>query len=270
METGKVLEIYEDKIIRCRRAQNSRYKKAINNIISYITGESDEKPVLKKSDYMMKEIVNILSHFDQWTFVDRRIMDCIIGEAWYWEEKDYLDQGFHKEFFKWIKSCVKENDREDLFIDIKNELTQRGIEEYTILDLSFVELNEVFLINNKASSVGNYILSKFSKKKKKMFKVSSGKHYRAALNILLIKNRLEEVENRLPHMLFEGEDSEGSIHAPYKELEVLCGIDSEKYKDLILRSVEETTCKACKAHLSVILNKFYGTEFKDKTLSLTI
>ncbi len=142
METEKILKLYEDKIIRFRRSHSRRYEKIINSIISYITGESDEKPVLKRADYM-KEIVDILAPFHKWTFVDRRIVDCIVGEAWFWKEKDYLDQGFHKGFFKWIESCVEENDSEDLFINIANELTQRGIEEYTILDLSIAELNKV-------------------------------------------------------------------------------------------------------------------------------
>ncbi len=275
-EKMEIVKKYQDRIDHFAKS-TYEFDDHGEKIIEYITGKTDEiPPVTKDKEYVYivydkyadnLGLISLFAPYNEWTFVDHRILNFMIQDAWFFKTKrlvssGYIKKGYHKEFFKWLKD-QNEMHNDNSFFSIAEELKLRGISEDDIISYCLT-ISDIDLIKDeKATSAGDYILSHYPAKKKTMLEISKKKEY-YGLSELLIRYRLDEIEDLLPTLLFE--EVKKCIY--YTNIEILCKIDAEKYEKYLLQAIELKTCRECRAELLKICMDIYGEKYKEKIFKI--
>ncbi len=104
-EKARIAEDYKGKIEKFRKDAKSRiYKEAetktLQHILSFLKAETNDVPLIKKGDdYYFRDIISILNPYNQWTFLDRRIVAYITQD-----KKEFL-KGFYKQ---WLQQEIEQ------------------------------------------------------------------------------------------------------------------------------------------------------------------
>jgi len=231
----------------------------IKALKDFVSGESDELPVALRDDaYDYKYIIDLLAPFNEWNFIDQRILQFITQDAFYFPKKNILDEisfrGYHDEFFdKWLlPQLEKEEEQDGNFLqEIFNCVMNAGIEETLCFEafLSAIPAKTRFFnTNNAPNSIGHYIIEK-AKADITNFADVIIKHKlsRPFIKLMLLEHRAL-LDKCLPQLLTIGEylgTGGSNKHIPFSLLELLLAHDFNAYEHYVHNLMAQTDCHEC-------------------------
>jgi hypothetical protein len=264
-----ILTKYKARFETFVRESKRRGGEKVPVLLAYMKGEGNVVPPSDLSDTEeLGGIVDVLSPYSEWTFVDRRILAFITQDAWRYKNPGYdYFRGYDDRLYRWLKEQVEqEPEGSTLFRDVATEILPYGIAEETLLQGALEELHEVVLRGDGTpTSFGNYLIARAPKLED--FFLAQKYARREALVGLLLRHARDTFMRIGDRLLSIGPDSDGDIHVPYDALDQACAVEPARFEALILSALEQTNCDGCRGDTARVLAKHYP-KHRDKALAI--
>ncbi|TEW51683.1 leucine-rich repeat domain-containing protein [Psychromonas algicola] len=251
----------------------------IKALKDFVSGESNELPVALRDDvHDYKYIVDLLVPFNEWNFIDQRILQFITQDAFYFPKKNILDEisfrGYHNEFFdKWLLPQLEtEEQGGNLLQDVFNCVINAGIEETLCFEafLSAIPAKTRFFnTNNTPNSIGNYIIEKAKADITNFADVIIKHNLRSPFIKLMLLEHRALLDECLPQLLTISEylgTGGSNKHIPFSLLELLLAHDFNAYEHYVHQLVAQTDCHECIMECYRVLAETNEQEYKQVTL----
>jgi hypothetical protein len=270
---------YEERLKSFRREARDKSHNAekLEQILSFLAGDTDEVPALTTDDhYGFDQIWKVLDTDGGWSWVCDRVLAVMAGDAWVWKRfnnfsnKEY-DQGFHEDFCRWLNAAVPREGDRDLTGDAIEKLRAFGVDndENWARHLCDECANVMQREDGAPTSVGRAVLGLVEEHLDAMLAVVKGRTTEAALVELLMRHAPDALGDKLEGILFPEVEEGKTKHAPYDELTRLCAMDKGRYEPWVLKALEWTDCQPCKAEIARVLLEQYGDKHRADALATT-
>ena len=262
----------------CRKKSHAR--DMLPKLIAFFSGKTNEVPPIRRDDkYGFSHLPEHLAKFENWTFIDRRMVRYIAGPAFYYRQPghDYYT-GYYEELYGWLKPQLEAEPADsDLFARVVDAIKNQDVDEELILRSSLRELAEQMLREDGSpTSYGRWLIEQAATRLDVIGEM--GAKYgsvRDGVTGLLVKHAFDQFAKIADKLLSLDPDDDGDVHAPHGAYDKLCAIDPAKYTPMVLEAVDKAKCLACQAELAKILAERCGpsqraTAFEVATNALTL
>lgn len=272
-ELGKAAKERFDQFTRaCKKKSHS--SEMLPSLIAFFTGKTNELPPIRRDDkYGFSHLPEHLAKFEDWTFIDRRILRYIAGPAFYYRQPghDYYT-GYYEELYSWLKPQLKAETTGDVWGQIYAALKEGGIDDELILRSSLKELDGLMLREDgEPTSYGRWVLAQAETQLDAIGKM--GEEYsgvRDGVVGLFVKHAFDKFAKLADKLLALEPNEDGNIHAPTGAYDKLCAVDPVKYTPMVLEAVAKAPCLSCQAELAKILTERCGPSHRAKALEVAL
>ncbi len=272
-ELGKAAKERFDQFTRaCKKKSHS--SEMLPKLIAFFTGKTNELPPIRRDDeYDFSHLPAHLAKFEDWTFIDRRILRYIAGPAFYYRQPghDYYT-GYYEELYSWLKPQLKAETSGDVWGQIARALREGGGDDELILRSSLKELDELMLREDGSpTSYGRWVIAQADSQIDvigKMGEESSG--VRDGVIGLFVKHAFDKFAQIADKLLALEPNEDGNIHAPIGAYDKLCAVDPVKYTPMVLEGIDKAPCLSCQAELAKILAERCGPAHRAKAFEVAI
>lgn len=267
VELGKAAkERFEQFARACRKKLHS--SDMLPKLIEFFVGKTNELPPIRRDDvYGFSHLTDHLAKFEDWTFIDRRILRYVAGPAFYYRQPghDYYT-GFYEGLYSWLKPALKAETSGDLWGQLAAVLKEAGLDDELVLRSSLKELDELMLREDGSpTSYGRWVIEQADTKIDVIG--AMGEEYsgvRDGVIGLFVKHAFDKFAAIADKLLALTPNDEGNIHAPTGAYDKLCAVDPVKYTPMVLEGVEKAPCLSCQAELAKILVERCGPDHRAK------
>ena len=272
-ELGKAAKERFDAFSRaCRKKSHSR--DMLPMLIDFFTGKTNELPPIRRDDhYGFSHLPEHLAKFEDWTFIDRRMLRYLAGPAFYYRQPghDYYT-GYYKTFYKKLEPQLKAETTGDAWGQIYAALKEGGADDELILRSSLKELDELMLREDGSpTSYGRWVIDQAEVQLDVIGKM--GEEYsgvRDGVVGLFVKHAFDKFALLADKLLALEPNEDGNIHAPTGAYDKLCAIDPVKYTPMVLEAVDKAPCLSCQAELAKVLTERCGPAHRAKGFEVAI
>ncbi len=272
-ELGKAAkERFENFARACRKKSHS--SDMLPKLIAFFTGKTNELPPIRRDDhYGFSHLPEHLAKFEDWTFIDRRILRYLAGPAFYYRQPghDYYT-GYYEELYGWLKPQLEAETSGDLWGQIDAALREGGVDSELILRSSLKELDERMLREDGSpTSYGRWVIAQADSQIDVIGKM--GEKYggvRDGVIGLFVKHAFDKFAKIADKLLALEPNKDGDIHAPTGAYDKLCAVDPVKYTPMVLEGIAKAPCLSCQAELAKILAERCGPTHRAKACDVAI
>jgi hypothetical protein len=272
-ELGKAAKERFDAFTRgCKKKLHSR--EMLPRLIEFFVGKTNELPPIRRDDhYGFSHLPEHLAKFEDWTFIDRRMLRYIAGPAFYYRQPghDYYT-GYYEALYSWLKPQLKAETTGDVFGQIYAALKEGGADDELILRSSLKELDELMLREDGSpTSYGRWVIAQAETQIDAIGKM--GEEYsgvRDGVVGLFVKHAFDKFALLADKLLALEPNEDGNIHAPTGAYDKLCAVDPVKYTPMVLEAVDKAPCLSCQAELAKVLTERCGPAHRAKAFEVAL
>ncbi len=257
----------------CKKKSHSR--DMLPKLIEFFTGKTNVVPPIRRDDkYGFSTLAGHLAKFEDWTFIDRRIVRYVAGSAFYYRQPghDYYT-GYYEDFYRWLEPQLQaEAPGGDLFTRVAETIKSRDVDDELILRSSLRELDEDMMFEDGApTSYGRWLIAQAATQIGVIGEM--GERYsgvRDGVVGLFVKHAFDQFAKIADKLLSLDPDEDGEVHAPTGAYDKLCAVDPVKYAPMVLEAIAKAPCLACQAQLAKILTERCGPAHREKAFEVAI
>lgn len=257
----------------CNKKSHSREMLPV--LIAFFAGKTNELPPARRDDvYGFSHLPEHLAKFEDWSFIDRRIIRFIAGPAFFYRQPghDYFT-GYYEDLYSWLKPKLKaEGPNDDVFGTLVAAMAG-AVDPEVLLRSSLKELGEEHLQREDGSptSYGRWVLTQAESQIEAIAEM--GAEYdsvRDGVIGLFVKHAFAQFAKIADKLLALTPGSSGEIHAPVGAYDKLCAVDPAKYTPMVLEAVDKAGCLSCQAELAKILVERCGPSQRAKGFEVAL
>lgn len=249
-----------------REARYSR-EAITEEVITFISGKSDEMPQVRTEDARhMEDLEVVFAPYEQWCFIDERAL-ALCATRFRYKTGTYYS-GFYEALCRWLKKEVKRCPPQSMFAEIAQRLRGYGLTDLDILAAVLDDARDTLFIDGELTTVGEYFAEQSKSLNEEIMDLAFEEH--AVSPITNIYLRRGDITPFLPRLL-ANKTYDDKIHPPLAVIEALVAYDAEKYEYTVhdgLRTGSKD-CMVCINALGKILFEHYPDKHRTVSFDLS-
>ncbi|WP_421805250.1 DUF4132 domain-containing protein [Flagellimonas sp.] len=250
------------------------YARQFEQVLSFITGESDECPLGHEDDvYGHKEIVEVLLPLEQWGPVDQRILTFITQEeSFFYIEKTYnkYESGFYQELVdRWLIGQVRDFP-EVPFTAVLTALEPYGITKDFLVPKCFIKV-PFALEDGRPTAFGRYILENLEVELDQYVEWAINGNTQRFVKFIVEQEDPAYMALLEPHIHKFLTYGDPDKHIQFHIFRSLCAYKAKHYCEVLWETLQATMghyCYRCETYSAEILERYGNGAYREHTLNI--